>query len=147
MKPSFLLLSFALGAATALAQQGTQGSAPDTKPASLSANEHLESQLQRNTAPVKQENVPVTPSLQVGGPLVDSFKPKQPTSTPRRLLNLVNPLAPVEPQPVPETRLGGVSTRAWSSVVGWSPGGSAFPDPVTHEPHMTLVSVSVKNPK
>ncbi len=142
MKPSFLLiLGFALGAGAALAQQGTQGSAPDTKPSGLSANENLQAYLQRNSTPVKQP-APVTPNLQVSGPLVEPFKAKQGSSTPKQLLQLVNPFAPVPPQPAPETRTRGISTRAWTSVVGWSPGSSAFPDAVTHEPHMSLVSVS-----
>lgn len=32
-------------------------------------------------------------------------------------------------------------SRAWSSVVGWHPGGSAFPDPMTHEAH-SLISIN-----
>jgi len=135
MKPRYLLiLGFVLGAGVALAQQGTQGSAPDTKPAGLTANPHLETYLQNNnnnnhSAQVNQQHVAVavTPKLQASGPLIEPFKPNQASSTPKRLLQLVNPFAPVEPQPAPQTRVKDMSTRAWSSVVGWNPGGSAFP--------------------
>ena len=135
----------------ALAQQGTQGSAPDAKPAGLSANPHLETYLQNNNnnnnnAQVNQHvAVAVTPKLQASGPLIEPFKPSQTSSTPKRLLQLVNPFAPVEPQPAPETRVKGMSTRAWTSVVGWNPGGSAFPNGVDHESQMTFISVSAKH--
>jgi hypothetical protein len=149
MKPRYLLiLSFALGAGVALAQQGTQGSAPNTKPAGLSANPHLETYLQNNnnnSAQVNQQHVAVTPKLQASGPLIEPFKPNQTSSTPKRLLQLVNPFAPVEPQPAPQTRVKDMSTRAWSTVVGWNPGGSAFPNGVDHESQMTFISVSAKH--
>jgi hypothetical protein len=37
--------------------------------------------------------------------------------------------------------VGELSTQAWSSTVGWRPGASGIPDPVTHEVGLTLVSV------
>jgi len=147
MKPRYLLiLSFALGAGVALAQQGTQGSAPNTKPAGLSANPHLETYLQNNnnnSAQVNQQHVAVTPKLQASGPLIEPFKPNQTSSTPKRLLNLINPFAPVEPPSPRQT--SGLSTRSWTSVAGWNPGGSAFPNGVTHESQMSLISVSAKH--
>jgi len=142
------ILGFVLGTGVALAQQGTQGPAPDIKPSSLSANAHLETYLRNNnnTNNVQaNQQVAVTPKLQASGPLVEPFKPNQTASTPKRLLNLINPFAPVEPQPAPETRVRGMSTRPWSSVVGWNPGGSSFPDGVTHESQMSFISVSAKH--
>jgi hypothetical protein len=144
-----LILGFVLGTGAALAQQGTNGSAPNTKPAGLSANAHLETYLQNNNnnnnTQVNQQHVAVTPKLQASGPLVEAFKPNQTSSTPKRLLNLVNPFAPVEPQPAPETRTRGLSTRSWTTVAGWNPGGSAFPDGVTHEAQMSFVTVNAKH--
>ena len=32
-------------------------------------------------------------------------------------------------------------SRAWARLVGWHPGGSAFPDPMTHEAH-SMISIS-----
>jgi hypothetical protein len=150
MRPKYLLfVGFILGATAALAQQGTNGAAPDIKPAGPTANAHLETYLQNNntnstTAQVNQ-GVAMTPKLQASGPLVEAFKPNQTSSTPKRLLQLVNPFAPVEPQPAPETHVKGISTRSWTSVVGWNPGASAFPDGVTHEAQMSFVSVSAKH--
>jgi hypothetical protein len=33
------------------------------------------------------------------------------------------------------------ATRAWSTTVGWRPGASAFPDPLTHEAQLNLIAV------
>jgi hypothetical protein len=145
MRPKYLLIvSFVLGTGAALAQQGTQGPAPDTKPSGLSAKAHLETYLQNNNTNNMQANqqVAVTPKLQASGPLIEPFKPNQTSSTPKRLLNLINPFAPVEPPSPRQT--SGLSTRSWTSVAGWNPGGSAFPNGVTHESQMTLISVSAK---
>jgi hypothetical protein len=54
-------------------------------------------------------------------------------SAPLRFLKTINPFAPLEPEP----ELGGAgddNPRAWTSIMGWNPGGSAFPDPVTSWP-------------
>jgi len=142
------ILGFVLGTGAAFAQQGTQGPAPDIKPSSLSATAHLETYLQNNNSTNNvqaNQHVAVTPKLQASGPLVEPFKPHQASSTPKRLLQLVNPFAPVEPQPAPQTRVKDMSTRAWSTVVGWNPGGSAFPNGVDHESQMTFISVSAKH--
>jgi hypothetical protein len=38
-----------------------------------------------------------------------------------------------------------VSSRAWSTIVGWNPGGSAFPTEAHHEiPQLRLISVGVE---
>jgi hypothetical protein len=146
MRPKYLLiLSFVLGTGAALAQQGTQGPSPDTKPSGPSAKARLETYLQNNNTNNVQANqqVAVTPKLQASGPLIEPFKPNQTSSTPKRLLNLINPFAPVEPQPARQT--SGLSTRSWTSVAGWNPGSSSFPDGVTHESQMSLISVSAKH--
>ena len=37
-------------------------------------------------------------------------------------------------------RVGKMSSRPWTEVVGWHPGMSAFPDAKTPEPQLTLAS-------
>ena len=81
----------------------------------------------------------VVSKLVVGGPLVQPFKSKGLRDLPKRLFHWVNPFAPTEPRVAYESTPK-LSTRAWSTTVGWNPGGSAFPDPVTHEATMSLVS-------
>ena len=83
----------------------------------------------------------VKKKLRISGPLARPFKAKKITEVPRRLLHLINPFA----RPVP--REGWEKTRdlnpqAWTSIVGWHSGGSSFQDPVTHEPTISLISVS-----
>ena len=77
----------------------------------------------------------------ISGPLVQPFKAKRLREVPKRLWHLVNPLAPAEPKPAYE-RTPTLSTRAWSTTVGWSSGRSAFPDAVTHESTLGLISFS-----
>jgi hypothetical protein len=88
-----------------------------------------------------QPDVIVGKDFQLSGPLVRPFKSKKLREVPRRLLHLINPFALVEPrkeiEPIRE-----VSPRAWTSTVGWSTGRSSAPVEVTHEPTMSLISVS-----
>jgi hypothetical protein len=74
------------------------------------------------------------------GPLVRPFKAKRVREAPRRLLNAINPFASRDAD---EEFKGAprVSTRAWTTTVGWSPGASAFADPVTHESSMGVLSI------
>ena len=66
MNPRYLfILVFVLGTGASLAQQGSPGSAPDTKPAGLSANTHLETYLQSNSTTQLNQHVKVGPNLQV----------------------------------------------------------------------------------
>jgi hypothetical protein len=88
-----------------------------------------------------QTNAIVRKHVTVSGPLVQPFKAKRLREVPKRLWHLVNPFAPAEPKPAYE-RTPALSTRAWSTTVGWSPGRSAFPDAVTHESTLSLVSFS-----
>ncbi len=84
-----------------------------------------------------------TKQVQVGGPLGSALKTRKVLDIPKRVLGLINPLAPTAPQPQPETpRTAKISPNAWTTVVGWNPGGSAFPNPETHEPQMRLLTLS-----
>ena len=49
-------------------------------------------------------------------------------------------------KPVPKDegkieREEGLSDQAWSTMMGWNPGKSSFPDPVNHEARLYLYSV------
>jgi hypothetical protein len=111
--------------------QGLEASAPTTNSAALRAGD----------ARLTRTDVSVGTKLQINGPLVQPFRAKRIRTLPRGLLHLINPFARAEPREEIE-RVGGISSRPWTSVVGWSPGASAFPDAKTHEPTLKLISVS-----
>ena len=90
---------------------------------------------------LSETNAIVRKHVTISGPLVQPFKAKRLREVPKRLWHLVNPFAPTEPKPAYE-RTPVLSTRAWSTTVGWNPGRSAFPDAVTHESTLSLVSFS-----
>jgi hypothetical protein len=39
-------------------------------------------------------------------------------------------------------RVGTMSSRPWTAIMGWHPGGSAFPSGETQEPQLVLLSVN-----
>jgi hypothetical protein len=51
-----------------------------------------------------------------------------------------------EPEREP-VRIGSLDTRAWSTLVGWRPGGSACPDPKTAEGGLYLFSTGSPPPR
>ncbi len=109
------------------------GSAPQLAPEPLL--------LTNADAESRGEQAGVGSKWELSGPIVPPLKAKKFWEVPRRVLHLVNPFAPHETTPqVPGTRE--LSPRAWSTVVGWSPGRSAFPDETTHEPSMCLFSLT-----
>jgi hypothetical protein len=77
----------------------------------------------------------------VDGPLVQLFHTARPGEVPKRLLHLINPFAPMETSSV-VLNVPDEHQRAWTELVGWSPGVSAFPDPRTHQPSLSLFSMS-----
>jgi len=58
-----------------------------------------------------------------------------------KLLGAINPFAREQDSGEERVFEGELSTRAWTSSVGWHPGASAFPNAVTHEVGLTFVSV------
>ncbi len=60
-----------------------------------------------------------------------TLQPKKIAGLPLRLLKPLNPFAPVEPEDMRPGR-GDYNPRAWTTISGWTPGSSAFPDPRTH---------------
>jgi len=58
-----------------------------------------------------------------------------------KLLQAINPFSREKGSPEDARFEGDLSTRAWTSSVGWHPGASGFPNAVTHEVGLTFVSV------
>jgi hypothetical protein len=84
--------------------------------------------------------------LHLSGPVATTLKAKSPVDFSRRALRLVSPFSSGS-QNLPQGAdvSGPVKTRAWSTIVGWSPGRSAFPDEAHHEPpQLRLLSISVE---
>jgi hypothetical protein len=135
----FLLL-LALSAGPVLGQQpGTKISATATNSAALRDDSRLLAPLIEETKP--SQDVNVGKKLELSGPLVHPLKVRKIREVPRRLLHLINPFAPTERKEEFESTRG-LSVRAWTTVVGWHVGGSAFPDAMTHESSMGLFSLS-----
>ncbi len=82
-----------------------------------------------------------TKDFEITGPLVRPFKHKRLGSALKGFLQLFNPVAPGG-EPDHTTRYEGLSSQPWSEIVGWRPGTSAFPDPATYSPSISLVSVA-----
>ena len=116
------------------------------EPASMSLSPHSAMELRliepRDTNSL--DYVLSKSTVHVSGPLIVPLKAKSASDFGHRVLHLFSPFASEEPAGQP-TALGPVNTRAWSNIVGWSPGRSAFPDGAWHEPpHLNLISVNVE---
>jgi hypothetical protein len=74
-----------------------------------------------------------------------AIKSKKFWNAPLSLLRAIDPFAPAGSKEEVR-RVGDLSPRAWTTIAGWHPGASAFPDPITHEPGLNLFSVS-RNPQ
>jgi len=123
-------------------QQDLQTSARDTKSAALlSASTNRLLSLFAEGTPTNQDNIAIGKKLRLGGPAVRVFKAKKVLDVPRRVLNLLNPFTPLERNEVLFTPTRNLNSRAWTTTVGFHPGGSAFADATTHEPTMALISV------
>ncbi len=81
--------------------------------------------------------------LHLSGPVASTLNSKSTGDFSRRLLRLFNPFSSAPQNLPPGAEVSGpVNTRAWSTLVGWSPGRSAFPDPQHLEPpQLGLISV------
>ena len=90
----------------------------------------------------------VATRFQLSGPLVRPFKgwpTRSHWKVPLRLLQSIDPFSPLPGPANDRERAEGLSERAWSTVAGWRPGASAFPDAITHESQMGLISASFKS--
>ena len=87
-----------------------------------------------------------TTGLRVSGSLVQPLKATSSADLSHRVFHLFSPFAKEQPswQNAPT---GPVNTRSWSTIVGWNPGGSAFPSEKSHEPpHLDLISIGIEKP-
>jgi hypothetical protein len=89
------------------------------------------------------ERVIVKRKLRISGPLVRPFKAKTGSEFSKRVVHLFSPFASEDSSTQAEPS-GPVSSRAWSTMVGWNPGRSAFPDDTWHEPQLRLISINVE---
>ncbi len=84
--------------------------------------------------------------VHLSGPVASTLNSKSTGDFSRRLLRLFNPFSSGPQNLPPGAEVSGpVSTRAWGTVVGWSPGRSAFPDEQHHDPPMLrLISIDAE---
>ena len=84
--------------------------------------------------------------VRLSGPLATTLGAKSPGDFGHRVLRLFSPFSSARQNLPPGAEVSGpVSTRAWSTLVGWSPGRSAFPDEQHHDPPaLRLLSVNVE---
>ena len=89
------------------------------------------------------EHIVVKNKIRVSGPLVAPAKAKGISDFSKKVGNLFNPLSNEElPQAAPS---GAVSTRAWSTIAGWTPGQSVFQTETHHDiPGLRLITFSVE---
>jgi hypothetical protein len=87
----------------------------------------------------RSDSVVVGKNLRLEGPLVVPFKGTA-RGFPGRLLGLINPFAKSS-HPATPTEFRPVDSRAWTSIVGWNPGRSAWADDTHHEPKLGLLTI------
>jgi hypothetical protein len=131
-----------LAAGQTLAQQpAKEATATLTNSASMQEDTRLLAPLLEE--PKGTQDVIAGKKVELRGPLVRPLKAKKLRDVPKALLQLINPFAVPEPK-VEFESTHETSTRAWATTVGWHPGASAFPDPMTHESSMGLFTLSGK---
>ena len=135
---------FLLGNGLFAQQLGFESSSTATNASFAPLDEHLLQSLTSDSAQAQPDTV-VKKNVRISGPLVRPFKAKKIMELPKRVLHLINPFARSEPKEGMENTRE-LSSRAWSATVGWHTGGSPFQDAVTHEPTMSLISVSHAEP-
>lgn len=139
--PRTLVLIALLSTCRTFAQPARAGlSTPGTNAAGVRAERSL-APLVTLDPQLARQDVITGKHLQVSGPLVRPLRARKFWDFPLRLLRLANPFAAREAAPEPEP-LREESPRAWTAVVGWNPGASMFPDPLTDHPGLTLITVS-----
>jgi hypothetical protein len=138
MKRGILFAAALLMCASVQAQTATEGS---TNTSALIPTQPISNSVLTQDTRVKITESIGGKEMQVSGPLVQPLQSPRLGDVPRRIGDLFNPFAKTEPARQIE-RDSGVSARAWTEVVGWNPGASAFPDASTHEPSMQLLVIT-----
>ena len=141
MKAGLLVTAIlALALTRGVAQSQALGTSRPADNSKSATSQSKISTLLKEPPAVATSEVTVGKNLKVSGPVVHVSKARRVLEVPRRIGHLINPFAPTEH--VEEVqRTPRLSSRAWSTTVGWHPGGSSFPDATTHEPSMTLLTV------
>jgi len=142
----FIFLVQCLGAGFALAQQvNLESAAPASLPeAPLQlTSPQLSLRLTEDMQAGAWDDVFVKKNLRISGPLVRPFKANKIRDFPRRLASLFNPFARGSSEGQTEGVVA-VSARAWTTIAGWNPGKSAWPDDTHHEAQLRLISVSAE---
>jgi len=126
-----------LGICAALTANAQDHASSTSTQAPASAGTAYQSSIERAPLDLKRLDIsPTAPQKKwtfrslIAHPL-KTLQPKKIAGLPLRLLKPLNPFAPVEPDEMRPGR-GEYNPRAWTTVAGWSPGSSAFPDPRTH---------------
>ena len=126
-----------------------QGLAQQQSPADADAAIGLDAtmptlRLTTDLKSAEDETFAVTKHLRIEGPLVAPMKAKKVWDIPKRILRALNPFAKSR-EPEQKSEFEGVSSRAWSTTVGWRPGQSAWPDDTHHEAQLRLISIGYEN--
>jgi hypothetical protein len=147
MKAGWLILGLVLSGATrTIAQQQvyTNDFAAGTNVVEVPTKAPSVFQLTQPSDTNVSVHVVLKTKVRVSGPLVGPVKAKTASDFSRKVAHLFSPFASEEfnPQSVPS---GPRTAQAWSAIVGWHPGGSAFPTESQHEPpELRLLSISVE---
>jgi hypothetical protein len=147
MKAGWLILGLVLSGATrTIAQQQvyTNHFTAGTNAVEVPSTEPSLFQLTQPSDTNASVHVVLKTKIRVSGPLVGPAKAKTASDFSRKVAHLFSPFASEEfnPQSAPS---GPVNARAWSAIVGWHPGGSAFPTESQHEPpELRLLSISAE---
>jgi hypothetical protein len=125
-------------------QQQTQTNrlAAGTNVAELQSKAAMELRLIQPLNTNSSEYVILKRTLRVSGPLARPFKAKTGSGFARGVAHLFSPFTDEINDRTP--RYEPVSARAWSTIAGWNPGRSAFPDDTWHEPQLRLITVNVE---
>lgn len=109
-------------------------------PSTVEPRLNLEGERELTISDGQPEAFVIKDTARITGPLVHPAKAKGLLDFSRRLLDLVNPFAK---SAAPDQRLRVErNSRAWATVVGWTPGRSAFPDDEHQQGGLRLLSVS-----
>jgi hypothetical protein len=142
VKRSPAILLIALISTARLAAQPTTTDFTEAAP-NVAASRNNSSLLTKDPR-LQRDDIIVGKKYTVTGLLVRPFKAiklHKAGSGLAKLLQAINPFSREKDATEEASFEGELSTRAWTSSVGWHPGASGFPNAVTQEGGLTFVSV------
>ena len=146
-KPALLLNVLFVSGLTVNAAQ-TLNSDKTTSPATPTDVKIVDANLAQSRSTPENLTGSGTDEPAVSAPLGDqsaslSFSAPRPAG-----VKVVYPFAPVGPQnEKPPLHVQGLSTRPWSTIVGWYPGPSAFSDSEARDVHFSALSLGAEPPQ